>query len=202
MSLPVISVGSLCLSPILWHACCPSGIPVVGTPNLNDLDVDHGQASRTAKAQDFRFRKVRCFYQGRAAHRGTLKVSAHSYATPCGLGIQLHRGPFYLMARNQFLLLCNLCLSGTWRTVADFRGPVCPDGLRGPEKFTLSYMRPTDKWCAVYSGLTLEECLNVIREDPLFSPYYLSVLKNGDLWQPIFYAYGIGFFATRGRSVT
>jgi hypothetical protein len=38
------------------------------------------------------------------------------------------------------------------------------------DKFNLSYMRHTDKWCEVYSGLTLEECLNSIKEESIFWP--------------------------------
>jgi hypothetical protein len=38
------------------------------------------------------------------------------------------------------------------------------------DKFNLSYMRHTDKWCEIYSGLTLEECLTAIKDEPHFLP--------------------------------
>ncbi len=37
-------------------------------------------------------------------------------------------------------------------------------------KFSLSFMRHTEQWCLAYSGLTADECLEAIRDDPLFSP--------------------------------
>ena len=40
----------------------------------------------------------------------------------------------------------------------------------GRDKYNLSYMRHTDRWCEVYSGLTLDECFNLIKEDSLFLP--------------------------------
>ena len=43
-------------------------------------------------------------------------------------------------------------------------------GYEGDGKFNLSYMRHTGKWWQVCSSLTLEECLNVIRENPRFAP--------------------------------
>ncbi len=40
----------------------------------------------------------------------------------------------------------------------------------GIDTYNLSYMRHTEKWQPVYYGLTLEECLKAVREDPLFHP--------------------------------
>ena len=37
-------------------------------------------------------------------------------------------------------------------------------------RFNLAYMRHTDQWWEIAQGLTLEECLGMIREDPLFQP--------------------------------
>jgi len=42
--------------------------------------------------------------------------------------------------------------------------------LGGKTRFNLSYMRHTGKWCEVFEGLSLEECLAKIREDQLFQP--------------------------------
>jgi hypothetical protein len=37
-------------------------------------------------------------------------------------------------------------------------------------RFNLSYMRHTGKWCEVYQGLSLEECLETIEANELFWP--------------------------------
>lgn len=38
------------------------------------------------------------------------------------------------------------------------------------ERFNLAYMRHTGQWWEISQGLTLEECLGMILEDPLFQP--------------------------------
>jgi hypothetical protein len=40
----------------------------------------------------------------------------------------------------------------------------------GPDRFNLSYMRHTDEWWEVHQGLTLDQCLELIRDDGLFQP--------------------------------
>jgi len=40
----------------------------------------------------------------------------------------------------------------------------------GNDRFALAYMRHTEQWWQVYPELTLEQCLKVIEEDPLFMP--------------------------------
>ena len=42
--------------------------------------------------------------------------------------------------------------------------------FEGNRKFNLSFMRHTEQWCLAYSGLTAEECMEAIRDDPLFAP--------------------------------
>lgn len=37
-------------------------------------------------------------------------------------------------------------------------------------RFGIAYMRHTGKWWEIRSGLTLEECLTTIREEPMFQP--------------------------------
>ncbi len=43
-------------------------------------------------------------------------------------------------------------------------------GYDGDGKFNLSCMRHTGKWWQDHSSLTLEACLNVIRDYPIFAP--------------------------------
>lgn len=40
----------------------------------------------------------------------------------------------------------------------------------GRDSYNLAYMRHTGKWQEVYLGLTLEECLTAIRDEPFFRP--------------------------------
>ena len=40
----------------------------------------------------------------------------------------------------------------------------------GQDRFNLSYMRHTGKWWEFYEGLSLDECLVVIRDEPHFAP--------------------------------
>jgi hypothetical protein len=40
----------------------------------------------------------------------------------------------------------------------------------GSDRFNLSYMRYTGKWLEVYTGLSVDECLAAIKDDPLFHP--------------------------------
>ena len=40
----------------------------------------------------------------------------------------------------------------------------------GPSQFNLSYMRYTDQWLEIATGLSLEECLAAIQREPLFMP--------------------------------
>jgi hypothetical protein len=40
----------------------------------------------------------------------------------------------------------------------------------GMNRFSLSYMRHTGKWDEVLTGLTVEQCLKSIRDDPWFQP--------------------------------
>ncbi len=38
------------------------------------------------------------------------------------------------------------------------------------KRFNLSYMRHTGKWWEIYPDLTLDECMNAIRDEPHFMP--------------------------------
>jgi len=40
----------------------------------------------------------------------------------------------------------------------------------GMGRFNLADMRPTEKWQELFTGLTLDECLKSIRDDPWFQP--------------------------------
>ena len=40
----------------------------------------------------------------------------------------------------------------------------------GGQRFHLSYMRYTGQWIQLYTDLTVDECIEAIRDDPYFSP--------------------------------
>ena len=42
--------------------------------------------------------------------------------------------------------------------------------LVGDAKFNLSFMRHTGKWVQTYTGISLDECLKAIQDDPWFQP--------------------------------
>jgi hypothetical protein len=37
-------------------------------------------------------------------------------------------------------------------------------------KFNLAYMRHTEQWFEVFQDISMDECLKLIEEDPLFMP--------------------------------
>jgi len=43
-------------------------------------------------------------------------------------------------------------------------------GYEGAGRFNLSYMRHTGQWWEIYSGLSIDECLTAIRDEPHFIP--------------------------------
>ncbi len=40
----------------------------------------------------------------------------------------------------------------------------------GEAKFTLSFMRHTGKWVALFTGISVDDCLKAIQDDPWFMP--------------------------------
>jgi hypothetical protein len=40
----------------------------------------------------------------------------------------------------------------------------------GNQRFHLSYMRYTDQWIQLYTDLTVDECIETIRDEPFFQP--------------------------------
>lgn len=40
----------------------------------------------------------------------------------------------------------------------------------GNDKFTLSFMRHTGEWVELFAGISVDECLNSIQNDPWFQP--------------------------------
>ncbi len=40
----------------------------------------------------------------------------------------------------------------------------------GNRRFHLSFMRYTGQWIQIYTDLTVDECIEAIRDDPYFSP--------------------------------
>ena len=40
----------------------------------------------------------------------------------------------------------------------------------GDGKFTLSFMRHNDEWVGLYNGISVDQCLKAIKDDPWFTP--------------------------------
>ncbi len=40
----------------------------------------------------------------------------------------------------------------------------------GDGRFALAFMRHTGQWVELYEGLTVDECLKAIKDDPWFQP--------------------------------
>lgn len=55
-------------------------------------------------------------------------------------------------------------------TVPDFETKFTRMEYSGSNRFNLAFMRHTGKWVEVYQDLSLEECLDSIRDDPFFQP--------------------------------
>lgn len=51
-----------------------------------------------------------------------------------------------------------------------FETPFARMEYSGDKRFHLAFMRHTEKWWVLYHGLTVDECLKSIREEPLFHP--------------------------------
>jgi len=53
---------------------------------------------------------------------------------------------------------------------ANLRGEVRCMEYVGDAKFALSFMRHTGKWVALFTGISIDECMTAIRDDPWFMP--------------------------------
>ena len=51
-----------------------------------------------------------------------------------------------------------------------FEVPFARMGYLGNGKFNLAYMGQTGKWCEMYRSLSIDQCLEAVRDEPRFIP--------------------------------
>ena len=69
-----------------------------------------------------------------------------------------------------FYFCATYCVPGTNATVPSFEAKFARMEYAGNNRFHLSLMRHTGQWVELYTGLSLDECLAAIRDDPFFQP--------------------------------
>jgi hypothetical protein len=72
--------------------------------------------------------------------------------------------------RHYFYFCAKYCVSGPNALAPYFEAKFARLEYAGHNQFNLAYRRYTEEWIEVYPGLSLDQCLNAIRDDPLFQP--------------------------------
>ena len=77
----------------------------------------------------------------------------------------------YTSSRGQFFYFCaRYCSPGDYGEEAHFEVRSPRLKYVGNQHFNLAYQRHNGQWCEVYTGLTMQEALDVIRDEELFWP--------------------------------
>jgi hypothetical protein len=69
-----------------------------------------------------------------------------------------------------FYFCATYCVPGPNATVPSFEAKFARMEYAGNNRFHLAFMRHTGQWVEMYTGLSLDECLAAIRDDPFFQP--------------------------------
>ena len=69
-----------------------------------------------------------------------------------------------------FYFCATYCVPGPNATVPSFEAKFARMEYAGNNRFHLAFMRHTGQWVELYTGLSLDECLAAIRDDPFFQP--------------------------------
>jgi hypothetical protein len=69
-----------------------------------------------------------------------------------------------------FYFCATYCVPGPNTTVLSFEAKFARMEYAGNNRFHLAFMRHTGQWVELYTGLSLDECLAAIRDDPFFQP--------------------------------
>ena len=72
--------------------------------------------------------------------------------------------------RNYFYFCSRYCSPGPNAISPYFEDKFARLEYAGSDSFHLAFMRHTGQWQEIYQGLTLDECLQAIREEPFFHP--------------------------------
>jgi hypothetical protein len=77
----------------------------------------------------------------------------------------------YTKWHRSFFYFCSTYASpGPNALSPTFESPFARMEYVGAGRFNLAYMRHTGKWWEVYQGLTVDECLESIRDEGIFTP--------------------------------
>jgi hypothetical protein len=69
-----------------------------------------------------------------------------------------------------FYLCAAYRVAGPGATAPDFEAKFARIEYAGNNRFHLSFMRHTGQWVELYTGISLDECLASIRDEPFFLP--------------------------------
>lgn len=72
--------------------------------------------------------------------------------------------------RNYFYFYAKYHSPGPYSIAPYFETGFARLEYAGNNKFNLSYMRHTNQWWEIYQGLTLQECLSAVKDEPHFIP--------------------------------
>jgi hypothetical protein len=72
--------------------------------------------------------------------------------------------------RNYFYFCATYCSPGPHAIAPSFETQFARLEYVGNQQFHLSYMRHTGQWWELYTALSVEECLQAIRDEPHFLP--------------------------------
>lgn len=72
--------------------------------------------------------------------------------------------------RGRYFYLCTKYRTPRGRPAGDFVVRATRLQYAGGGRFHLAYLRHTNRWCEVYSGLTVSECFETIEQEEVFWP--------------------------------
>ncbi len=72
--------------------------------------------------------------------------------------------------QRSFYFCATYCVLCPNATVPSFEAKFARIEYAGYNRFHLAFMRHTGQWVELYTGLSLDECLAAIRDDPYFQP--------------------------------
>ncbi|TVL99766.1 MAG: hypothetical protein CV087_16645 [Candidatus Brocadia sp. WS118] len=72
--------------------------------------------------------------------------------------------------RNYFYFYAKYHSPGPYSIAPYFETGFARLEYAGNSKFNLSYMRHTNQWWEIYQGLTLQECILAVKDEPHFIP--------------------------------
>ena len=72
--------------------------------------------------------------------------------------------------RHYFFFCAKYCSPDPYAIAPDFETKFARLEYTGHNNLSLSFMRHTGEWIEIYSDLSVDQCLDAIRDDPLFQP--------------------------------